>query len=965
METAIEDDEKVARIEPYLNAFWNAVNAGRLSLAYHLICLIRESFSISNIRHPSPSLMELATLSSHITSDRDNLVQDFVARTRTVIEELENTKPKQESDDINVLLLCSAIQPAIFAPQTGALTLMQKVKLPDQWTDLNEMVNLISQFARDMQNVGLDTSRVKTTIGSVEWDSILDEHIQQVENWFESARNRRTKYKPAAHVWRQCLAKDGILSGLRDAVTTKIETEKTLDEVTEIVERLSSEATIEKLIQQRVAHAGAMNRHSTIRLIKKHLLPLFHEAADFGRVWVNLIESRPRTGQFVEQKILDFRSSLMELIPATSKQIEKLIGGSKEIGLQASLVLLRQRLGDLADLFDTDGQSSTNLAMWNGQLSTDRLLNEDLLYASELDLPYEDVMDSATVLDRLVDPSSFSKDLAKSFERRIKRDDIAGAELVLERLDEDKELDTSEFHESLERAIYKKKIEYERLLDALSLQLQDAHIANGTNENEFDSFNSSIVNLKGRVSSNESSIHDLRGAIHILDRDITTRFDAALKALTDEVLGISTSLGDTERSLIDQSIVDEDIATLIEYRDCVIEGRALPASASERTDHFTNFLKFKSVFNASRIQDLPTSSDIVAYVDQGNDVLGLPFSNLDESDRPKAKELLSLWYEMDRNKLAVDGKVVGEFFKQLGFSLIQCSLERHVCFTLLIEPLRHRDVCPVYSFGSDANGRYTILLNWRTAEAETDLIQLLNRDSSQCVIVLNFGRVDRKSDWLRAHAERNKLKLLSVDETLVLYLASLPQRSVRSLFDCTLPFSSIEPFFTGSGLVPRESFFGRESDLNSVTEPRGSCFVYGGRQLGKTALLRAAEARFNERGPHQVAIYIDLKTEEIGARREPSSIWQVVWDRLTVEEIVPKAGRRVQDPNRLSRKIQDAVKEWLGEGETGSRRILLLLDEADDFLKTDFVQGFAASTQLKGLMDDTDRGFQSRVLGIA
>ncbi len=126
------------------------------------------------------------------------------------------------------------------------------------------------------------------------------------------------------------------------------------------------------------------------------------------------------------------------------------------------------------------------------------------------------------------------------------------------------------------------------------------------------------------------------------------------------------------------------------------------------------------------------------------------------------------------------------------------------------------------------------------------------------------------------YAEREKLRVqgiqghrlfLVVDESLMLFLASRQGRRLSALFRCTLPFSAVHPYATTSGLVPPELFYGREPVRQAVRDQSGACFIYGGRQLGKTALLRRVERDFNRSRETHVAKWIDLKVNEIGYAR--------------------------------------------------------------------------------------------------
>ena len=100
-------------------------------------------------------------------------------------------------------------------------------------------------------------------------------------------------------------------------------------------------------------------------------------------------------------------------------------------------------------------------------------------------------------------------------------------------------------------------------------------------------------------------------------------------------------------------------------------------------------------------------------------------------------------------------------------------------------------------------------------------------------------------------------------------MVSVCSRTERlaALFRCTLPFSAVEPYVTTSGLVPPELFYGREHEQRSIMDRHGTCFIYGGRQLGKTALLRRVERDFHNPRSRHLAKWIDLKVGGIGSAR--------------------------------------------------------------------------------------------------
>lgn len=96
---------------------------------------------------------------------------------------------------------------------------------------------------------------------------------------------------------------------------------------------------------------------------------------------------------------------------------------------------------------------------------------------------------------------------------------------------------------------------------------------------------------------------------------------------------------------------------------------------------------------------------------------------------------------------------------------------------------------------------------------------------------------------------------LLVDRVLATYMA-LHQVTERLpiLLKCTLPYTAYQPFVRDGGATADEMFCGRAKELATIIDPNGACVVYGGRQLGKTALLERAESRCNKPENHACAV---------------------------------------------------------------------------------------------------------------
>ena len=359
-----------------------------------------------------------------------------------------------------------------------------------------------------------------------------------------------------------------------------------------------------------------------------------------------------------------------------------------------------------------------------------------------------------------------------------------------------------------------------------------------------------------------------------------------------------------------------------------------------------------AILNAS---ERPTHHMLVQAAKDGRAIACTDFSILSPQVSKQASRALNLWYEMERHE-KIDADRLKEFLTLLGFVVRSLTVTDATTVSLDMDPLQDRQICPLHEFGSTTNGQYTLVLNWRSPARES-LIQSVGKYRNCRTLVFHFGTLGPDRTWLRSWAIQEQTLFLVLDETLLLYLFSRESERLRTLFHCALPYTAADPFVTTSSLVPPELFYGRSVERGQVMSQYGPCFVYGGRQLGKTALLRSAEAAFNSPGQSQLAKWIDLKVRGMGEDLQPKDIWgAILWDELRAIGVIPGDRARPQGEQSLIDAILDSVKRWLDEHDNG--RLLLLLDEADAFLELDGRSDFRESSRLKGLMDDTEHRFK-------
>lgn len=268
----------------------------------------------------------------------------------------------------------------------------------------------------------------------------------------------------------------------------------------------------------------------------------------------------------------------------------------------------------------------------------------------------------------------------------------------------------------------------------------------------------------------------------------------------------------------------------------------------------------------------------------------------------------------------------------------------------------------VPAFGSAAGTEQRLLLVWRQPPPETLLSYLEQDPSDRSVIVCYFGTMPGE---VRRDLARRLRRLpagkavVIVDDAVVAWAAAKGLGTFEVTMRATLPFSAVNPYLTGHrGAIPEEMFYGRVAERQAVMAEVGTNLIYGGRRLGKSALLHEAGRRFEET-PGQVAVYVDLDPASIRATRRADALWHLVAPKLAEKGVVaPRSGRRrITNPEL----VDTAVRSWL-EAHPGGR-LLLALDECDAFFDADGANNFAVTRTLKEMME-RDRRFKVVFAGL-
>ena len=271
----------------------------------------------------------------------------------------------------------------------------------------------------------------------------------------------------------------------------------------------------------------------------------------------------------------------------------------------------------------------------------------------------------------------------------------------------------------------------------------------------------------------------------------------------------------------------------------------------------------------------------------------IAFGQLDRARRDEASSTVRTWHSMTQLRFSRAHRELTESMEELlrfvglplqaggvdvvgdtetDFAHVRASLTRPVTSS------------PLPAFGSACGSRFDVVVCQTRKEPEQfeEYIRGCGLAGRPVLAVLLPPQTSAYRIRWQRHFARSRLTVLPFDLVFLLHLCGERNR-LPVLFELGLPFTWARPYITKGENVASEMFVGRRNETAALMDPVGSCIVFGGRQLGKSALLRHVHRENHDPGKSIFVVYLDvddLGTDSQGHDAMMPVFWRRVYDDL-------------------------------------------------------------------------------------
>ena len=268
---------------------------------------------------------------------------------------------------------------------------------------------------------------------------------------------------------------------------------------------------------------------------------------------------------------------------------------------------------------------------------------------------------------------------------------------------------------------------------------------------------------------------------------------------------------------------------------------------------------------------------------------------------------------------------------------------------------------PIAAFGSKAcNDGFRVVCLLGRYDADRLIEEFKNIGGSKNTLVLldfSLPLAERRRLARKIKSDLNDKVFAVLDRVLLMFLINHynVQFMNQILMSVMMPFSYYQPYvWDSSKIMPPEIFMGRKDELEKIESPAGVNIVYGGRQLGKSALLKMAKRDIDRDENHNRAVLVEIKG--LDAARAAQKIGHELFDAGVLSEDIDTTDWDVLGRS-IRQRLQNPSLPYIPY-------LLLLLDEADAFIESCEKEKFYPFDVLKEIQGIGEDRFKFVIAGL-
>ena len=955
--------------ETWQKFFWTLIAEDDLAGAYWLLL----SLENREIDKPiNPWLIEAIQGSRWVSAESAAFVPDIL--------EISRSYQPQGGKIEEILSLSAALRPALITPYSGMIGWLNT---PTELPAINDLVNAVHTFAS--HGIALNPTDIFGVSGLEQRKGLLREIITSSKRWLEESIVKKIMFKRASDVWRFLAGPSGELRSMMGIVSrdNRKELQALNDQVNQWRSRDYSLHRIEEidhdLYKQRTNEIVGSPRDQLLRRIVEVC-----EIAEQWSTYVSHEQELESRGNWIFQQVDQLRSQVQTSLPKAFAALDELITIDQSVQIRGASICLKRSIIQLIKTLQLKVQNdllgSLKQTCWDWlPIGTDII--QDGISRRLLALPEVELSDNgkptqnspAQIGPALRDAGTKDNQLLAAIDGWIAKQDYRFVEVLMNAVSEQVEIPdlSHRFQEAIALSRNVLIQNKQSTIDSIEQAVVDGFIGDERSEYAavLESINTDhVLNFPSKFKALEeirNSISEIKNSRLV---DLKHRWQEYKKRLEN------SQFTPTQRRQVDRRISkafsDKDTRLVEEYlarlSDLLDSGGDLDESWLPGEDHQDILEDFKASTEVIE-KWIESSKNNFKYlendIENGRTIAGMKFGEVSTTRREEAVNAIEAWRELKSSKgrNPRNSQLIETVVKYLGFSLIGHSADV-VSIDEADSDWMHANVKmsagdlskPIPQFGSLARNRYDIICLWERPGAEmiSSRIQGLHLRMNT-VLVIYLGRLTNKQrqDLFRISREQ-ELAIALLDEVLLLYLTQERDARLPAFLKCALPYTAINPYTPfQAGDVPAEMFFGREGMARDIQELKGTSLVFGGRQLGKSALLRHVEREFHNPTRSKFARVEDIKLVGDPTAGQPP---EMLWRRL--REILKDFGLlsekiTTNKPEEIERYIRQVMEERT------DLEVLILFDEADNFLDADANESFRVTERLRVMMNSTQRRF--------